>query len=101
MNKEIPNYWKALIKIGQLTEKDYWEKVEPCHILIQRAKNRVIDEILADLKKVRELSNNPQLLPDLTFSYLDMDRLLERLIEKWEAKKNDRKEEQAIEKTHT
>ncbi|MCP6718899.1 MAG: hypothetical protein KJI71_01525 [Patescibacteria group bacterium] len=48
MSREIPSYWKAAIKEGVLTEKDYWEKVEPCHILIQRAKNRQIKRILND-----------------------------------------------------
>ena len=48
--KEIPSYWKAIINRGELTVKDYWEKVEPCHILIGRAKERQKKEILKDLE---------------------------------------------------
>lgn len=46
---EIPSYWKALIKKGDITEKDYFEKVVLCHTLIERAKDRLRLKLLEDL----------------------------------------------------
>jgi len=46
----IPNYWKALIKRGDITEKDYLEKVAPCNVLIERAKKRQIEKFLHDIR---------------------------------------------------
>ena len=51
MNKEIPNYWKTAIKMGHITEKEYWEKVEPCHILIMRAKERQKKRLISKFLK--------------------------------------------------
>jgi len=48
----IPNYWRALIKRGDITEKDYLEKVAPCNVLIKRAKERLISKFLKDLNSM-------------------------------------------------
>ena len=53
----IPSYWKALIKSGSITEKDYFEKVEPCNVLIKRAKDRLISEFLKGLKRAYKMNS--------------------------------------------
>ena len=87
----IPNYWKALIKRGDITEKDYFEKVEPCNILIKRAKERLISEFLNDIKyrwnkiisKLTEISENLGLKAEFYFPINDNFGELQK---KWEAK---------------
>jgi len=73
----IPNYWKALIKRGDITETDYFEKVAPCNILIKRAKERLIEKFLKGLYKYKEQIGFQKHIT------------LNLLIEEWEAKKNE------------
>lgn len=66
-DQEITNYWRALIKAGKMSEKDYFEKVMPCDILIQRAKKRQkkrdITKFIKDLRRYPH--NNKILIKDL------------------------------------